>query len=179
MTRYPLNRKPWNQSWFWCVLAVLALAAHYAIGSSVGFPVLFIVPIMLAAWHSGVRFAIAMAVVMCVVRFGYFFLESSKWTVFEAALNTVLRLLVLTVIALLTARVGRLQRALLHRVKTLEGLLPICSFCKRIRDEQNDWKQLETYISKRSKAQFSHSVCPECMKEHYDYVSTQSSVGST
>ena len=68
---------------------------------------------------------------------------------------------------------------LLHRVKTLEGLLPICSFCKRIRDEQNDWKQLEAYISKRSKAQFSHSVCLECMKQHYDYVSTQSNVGST
>jgi hypothetical protein len=50
----------------------------------------------------------------------------------------------------------------------LSGLLPICSHCKRIRDEESGgWRQLENYISSRSQAQFSHGVCPECAKVHY------------
>jgi hypothetical protein len=51
--------------------------------------------------------------------------------------------------------------------KRLEGLLPICSFCKRIRDESNTWHNIETYIEKRSAAEFSHGICPECEKKYY------------
>ncbi len=62
-----------------------------------------------------------------------------------------------------------LQKAL-DEVKTLNGLLPICSFCKKIRDDQGYWNQIESYISKRSRAQFSHSICEECLKKHYPEV---------
>jgi PAS domain S-box-containing protein len=50
----------------------------------------------------------------------------------------------------------------LEKIKTLSGLLPICSYCKKIRDDQGYWNQLESYISKHSEAVFSHSICPEC-----------------
>ncbi len=59
-----------------------------------------------------------------------------------------------------------LQQAL-DEVKTLSGLLPICSFCKKIRDEQGAWQQLEAYVGRHSGAEFSHGVCPECLKRHY------------
>lgn len=49
----------------------------------------------------------------------------------------------------------------------LEGLLPICASCKKIRDDQNNWQNIESYVSRRSKAEFSHSICPECTKKHY------------
>lgn len=55
----------------------------------------------------------------------------------------------------------------LIQVKTLEGLLPICAHCKRIRDDQNNWQPVESYISQRSGAKFSHGVCPDCLREHY------------
>jgi hypothetical protein len=55
----------------------------------------------------------------------------------------------------------------LSEVKTLQGLLPICSFCKRIRDDKGYWNQIEAYIDKHSEAKFSHSICPECSKEYY------------
>ncbi len=55
----------------------------------------------------------------------------------------------------------------LARVKKLEGFLPICSYCKKIRDDQGDWQQIETYIHERSDAEFSHGICPECLKAHY------------
>jgi len=59
-----------------------------------------------------------------------------------------------------------LQDALVQ-VKTLQGMLPICAHCKKIRDDQGYWQQLEAYISQHSGAKFSHGVCPDCLKEHY------------
>jgi CheY-like chemotaxis protein len=61
----------------------------------------------------------------------------------------------------LARRVDELENAL-ARVKQLHGLLPICSYCKKIRDDQNYWQQVEAYISSHTDAQFSHGVCPDC-----------------
>lgn len=55
----------------------------------------------------------------------------------------------------------------LSRIKTLEGIIPICMYCHKIRDSTDTWQKLEAYISKHSDAQFSHSICPDCMQEHY------------
>jgi hypothetical protein len=52
-------------------------------------------------------------------------------------------------------------------VKTLSGLLPICSHCKKIRDDKGYWKKLEAYLHEHSGATFTHSICPECMEKHY------------
>jgi hypothetical protein len=51
---------------------------------------------------------------------------------------------------------------LAHQVKTLRGLLPICAWCKKIRDDQGYWKALETYVESHSDATFTHGMCPEC-----------------
>ena len=55
----------------------------------------------------------------------------------------------------------------LAQVKTLRGLLPICSHCKKIRDDTGYWNQIESYIHKHSDAEFSHGICPECAKKYY------------
>jgi hypothetical protein len=55
----------------------------------------------------------------------------------------------------------------LAEVNTLSGLLPICSHCKKIRDDKGYWNQIEAFIQDHSKAEFSHSICRECAKEHY------------
>ena len=55
--------------------------------------------------------------------------------------------------------------AALARVKQLEGIIPICMYCKKIRDDQQSWHQLESYISNHSEARFSHGICPECAAE--------------
>ncbi len=55
----------------------------------------------------------------------------------------------------------------LSEVKKLSGLLPICSSCKKIRDDKGYWNQIESYIHHHSEAEFSHSVCPECVKKLY------------
>ena len=60
----------------------------------------------------------------------------------------------------------QLQDAL-KEIRTLSGMLPICSSCKKIRDDHGYWKQVESYISDHSDVEFSHSICPECAKELY------------
>ena len=60
--------------------------------------------------------------------------------------------------------------AALSEIKTLGGMLPICSYCKKIRDDKGYWKQIETYIHEHSGAEFSHGICKDCAKEHFpDY----------
>ncbi len=68
---------------------------------------------------------------------------------------------VLTLQQKLAERVAELQTAL-SNVKQLRGLLPICSYCKRIRGDDQYWQQVEGYIAEHSDAQFSHGICPSC-----------------
>jgi GAF domain-containing protein len=55
----------------------------------------------------------------------------------------------------------------LDQVKTLQGFLPICAHCKKIRDDQGYWRQIESYLKQHSELEFSHSICPECFKKNY------------
>jgi hypothetical protein len=67
---------------------------------------------------------------------------------------------------MLSIYVASLKRAM-REIKTLEGLLPICSSCNKIRTPDNQWHVLETYITDRTEATFTHSVCPECARRLY------------
>lgn len=60
----------------------------------------------------------------------------------------------------------KLQEAL-ETIKTLQGILPICAGCKKIRDESGEWQSLERYIGERSEATFSHGLCPDCARKLY------------
>lgn len=60
----------------------------------------------------------------------------------------------------------RLQKAL-EDVRTLRGIVPICASCKKIRDDKGYWNQVEKYVTEHSEAQFSHGMCPECLKKLY------------
>lgn len=66
----------------------------------------------------------------------------------------------------LAARVTELQGALAN-VRKLSGLLPICAYCKRIRNDKDYWQQIESFVGEHSDAQFSHSICPPCMAKHH------------
>jgi CheY-like chemotaxis protein len=70
----------------------------------------------------------------------------------------------------LADKVRELSMALEH-VKHLQGLLPICMHCKKIRNDRNIWERIEAYIEEHSEARFSHALCQECMRKHYPEVS--------
>ena len=66
----------------------------------------------------------------------------------------------------LACKVEELREAL-DQIKTLRGIVPICMNCKKIRDDQGFWNQVEVYVCAHTEAEFSHGICPECMKELY------------
>ncbi|MBP1750639.1 MAG: putative sensor with domain [Deltaproteobacteria bacterium] len=80
-------------------------------------------------------------------------------------------------ISLLKQRIKDLEQSVLEhhgplaKVKTLNGFLPICASCKKIRDDKGYWEQLEGYITKHSEARFSHGICPECAEQLYPQLS--------
>jgi hypothetical protein len=61
---------------------------------------------------------------------------------------------------------SKLQKAL-DEIKTLRGIVPICSNCKKIRDDKGFWEQVEGYVAKHTEARFSHGVCPDCLNKLY------------
>ncbi len=61
---------------------------------------------------------------------------------------------------------AQLERTMTE-IKVLRGILPLCSFCKKVRDDKGYWEQVDVYINKYAEIDVSHSVCPECMKKHY------------
>ena len=69
----------------------------------------------------------------------------------------------------LALQVHELRQAL-DDIKTLQGILPICMHCKKIRNDTGYWEQVEGYVSRHSEALFSHCICPECLKQHYSEI---------
>jgi len=66
----------------------------------------------------------------------------------------------------LADRVRELEEATKH-IEQLQGILPICSYCKKIRDDDNFWEAVERYFSEHSNVRFSHSICPACLRKHF------------
>lgn len=69
----------------------------------------------------------------------------------------------LIVLVLINAAVNAYQK----RIETLRGIVPICSYCKQIRDDKGYWNKVEEYVARHTEAKFSHSICPACMEEHF------------
>jgi hypothetical protein len=65
--------------------------------------------------------------------------------------------------------IHELKKAM-SEIKTLQGILPICSYCKKIRDDKGYWKQVEYYIHEHTGAKFSHGICKECAEKYFGYL---------
>jgi phosphoserine phosphatase RsbU/P len=72
--------------------------------------------------------------------------------------------------------VGQRTLGLMASIKRLSGLLPICSYCKRIRSDQDYWEQVESYVTERSDARFSHGICPDCFDKVLEDLETDAPV---
>lgn len=71
----------------------------------------------------------------------------------------------------LTGKNAELQEAL-EQVKTLKGLLPLCGWCKKVREDDGYWNQIENYVSARTDATFTHGICPDCRRSHFPEIGT-------
>lgn len=149
------------------VISVATLALDIATGPYIQFPITFIIPVSLAAWHLGRWAGIGFAVVLVAARLGLAVTVDAATIPHPAAvINALIRLVMLVGLAIATETLQH-RRALAARVCVLEGILPICSFCKKIRRTDGDWEQIEAYVSRHSDAHFSHGLCEACLQEHY------------
>lgn len=149
------------------ILAVIMLVCDYLSGPFIRFPILYLPPIVVAAWLGGLRWGLAFAVIMPLIHLSFTKFWVTPFGLFEASINTGIRIVVFVGFAYLVNKVATQKQALEKEVQTLKGILPICSFCKRIRNQDGVWESLEKYITGRSDAEFSHGVCPTCCKTNY------------
>jgi hypothetical protein len=162
----------------WLLVPIIALL-DYVTGYEIGFFVFYFIPLALANLGGGRRLGLVLAFVCAVV---WLIVDitsahpySSVWYQYWNALICYVAFALASVLmssrtqALLEQErelTARLTRAL-EEVKELRGLLPICAACKKIRNDQGFWELLETYIAAHSKAEFTHSLCPECAHHLY------------
>jgi len=136
----------------------------------------YLIPIALVTLRS-TRTAALLTSIVCGVMWISMDVRSPEYVfLWLDAWNNLLRVGVFVSSALLLSRLkGDMVRemklnadlqAALAEVKQLSGLLPICAWCKRIRDDEGDWQQIETYITIHSEADFTHGICPDCARKH-------------
>ena len=166
-TEYFFERSPWNNRWILFSVALVVSCFDYLAGPIVFFPVLFVIPVALMAWNCGLRTALVLGAILCVIRISIQRAWGIPYTLQFSLINGGVRLVVLFFITFLCAKLSEQTQALRARVRTLEGFLPTCSFCKDIRDEAGNWHQIEKYVASRSEARFSHGICPDCAVKHY------------
>lgn len=148
-------------------IAAVVLTVDVVTGNEVRFPILFVMPVLTAAWYSRPIGAYGIALLLPITRHGFFF--GWHWPPPSELfiLNTTIEISVLLLVSYLTVRTAGQTRELAKRVKQLEGLLPICMHCHQICDNQQTWHQLEAYITDHSEARFSHGICPLCQLKYY------------
>jgi len=143
-------------------VAVLVLIADYFTGERIRFPLLFIVPVALASWHGQKWLAISFALLMPAARVGFHFPWHETQSLRSSILNNGISSAALLIYGYLIHRTAWQTAALSERVQLLEGMLPICAWCKRIRDDDGEYETVEQYLAEHTGATFTHGICPEC-----------------
>jgi hypothetical protein len=154
----------------WIAITLVFGVVDVISGMFVRVDLLHVIPTAGATWFVGRRFGIGTALALTLVRPVVVFLHvwMAPWSRFDVVINALLgaATLALAVIAVQQTRARMIARAEVH---ALRGLLPICSYCKKIRSDTNVWDRIEKYISEHSDATFTHGICPECAKEHFGF----------
>jgi hypothetical protein len=143
--------------------SIFILAVDMKAGPFIRIPVLLVLPVIAVSWYGGLVMGEVLAIGLPIMHLAVEWNISKPWSSEDSVINAVIRIITFSLISFLVYYVNR-QRT---RLKVLQGLLPICSFCKKIRTKEEKWEQMESYITHHSQAEFSHGVCPECAQKHY------------
>jgi hypothetical protein len=160
---------------FLTALAVLAVVATVDALTpyELGFSAFYVIPVLIATWGVGTSRGLAFALLSACCWYVADLTSGRALThEFYRIWDTLNHLLSYSLLAVVT---GRLKQAFqreqtlrenldltLKNVKELEGLLPVCAWCKKVRNDEGYWQELDAYLQPRIKAAFSHGICPEC-----------------
>lgn len=161
------------------VIALIMIGfLDYFTGPQFGFFVFYYIPILFAGWFIDRKTSLIYACVATVV---WWIADSMGENIYSADFfrywNSFIRLLSFSLVGVLFSnfrlRLDKEQKLnsdltkALSDVKRLSGLLPICASCKNIRNDKGYWEQIEDYVKDHTDAEFSHSICPDCMEKLY------------
>ncbi len=171
--------------WLWAAVTVTGTLLLGVLDGSTGYELNFFVfyflPVSVGAWFLGLGEAVSLAVLSSLVWFGADVVSGHTHTSnFFAVWNTMIRFISFLAIGWTVSKMrmaidrehdhAEKLRQALAEVKVLETFLPICAQCKKIRNEQGLWQNVEVYIEQHSNTQFSHGYCPECAKKAMEEV---------
>ncbi|MBI4912988.1 MAG: DUF4118 domain-containing protein [Acidobacteria bacterium] len=156
----------------WGGLAWLDLST----GTRIRLGPVYALPVMLTSWNLGRTWGIAAALFSALLWHGIqvFVLHESGIPFYRHwdMANGLLSFLAISYAVIWAKQILlRVEEANVHlqealeQVRTLEGMLPICAWCHKVRDDQGLWEQVESYVSKHSKAQWTHGICPSCAEK--------------
>ena len=147
--------------WF----SIFSVDLMIPLGVAGGVP--YIAVVLISLRSENVQFTIYISILCSFLTIlGYFF-SPEGGEFWKVMMNRALAIFAIWVTAILSIKIIRETQ---KEIKILQGLLPICSACKKVRDDEGYWNQIESYIHTHSEAQFSHGICPDCFKVHYpDY----------
>jgi hypothetical protein len=159
------------------LIMVMILLVDLAIPLGVAMGVSYIAVVLLSLWSPQKRFTVLVAFIASVFTIGVFFWKPPVAEMWKVISNRALALFVIWITASLglqrktteenREKTVREREKALEDVRILRGFLPICASCKRIRDDQGYWTQIEGYIKANSEADFTHGICPDCAKKLY------------
>ncbi|MGB8427756.1 MAG: hypothetical protein WCD88_18365, partial [Desulfobacterales bacterium] len=131
-----------------CVgVAAIVLLVDYLSGKAIRFPILYILPAGMAAWRNQKTLAYLIAIFLPLMRIVFHFLWHETQPLYLAHVNALLIVSALIFYVYLIDRTADQTRQLQKKVKVLEGILPICAACKKIRNKAGDYEQIEDYVT--------------------------------
>ncbi len=141
------------------VLGMVIFTVDLLTPIGVALPMLYPGIVLLGLWSPYPRFALIAAATATVFSLLDFYFSPFVGVVWIGIVNRLMAVTIIWVSAIIVMRYKRAEQA----TKILRGLLPICAWCKRIRDDSGYWKRLEEYMEQHTEAQFTHGVCAECL----------------
>ena len=170
------------------LLTVIILIIDLAIPLGVAGGVPYITVVMLSLRSPQKKITVFVSIICSILTIVGFFFSPPGGEIVKVLSNRALALFAIWVTAALTLQRKKVEeereKAIFEREKALEdtkilrGLLPTCASCKKIRDDNGCWNQIEVYIKKHSEANFSHGICPECARKLYPDVYKEEDIES-
>lgn len=147
----------------WIFLSLTAVMLDYYTGMKYDFPLLIAIPIVLATWYSGRFWGIVTGLIITAGEICIIYSRLDSIDILTVVLYITVRIIILFVFIFMIDIISRQRRS----IRVMSGLLPICSFCKKIRDENGNWVELEQYINEKSDARLCHGLCTDCARDKF------------
>ncbi len=153
-------------------IAIFILDSFIPLGVAGGVP--YILVVLVSLWSPRKRLPYYVAIGGSILTIIGFYSSPPGGDLWKVIFNRSLALFAIWTTAILSVQRKTMREEkekALSELKVLSGLLPICASCKKVRDDKGYWNQIEVYIQDHSEAEFSHGICPDCMKKLYpEYV---------